>query len=84
MAEIRLTTDIFFLNSAEVFHIQCNKLEKNWHQLSVTSLHSYLKRHARNTLCWNVRALVVRHQPSSWKHRFNLHRGLELHIIGRF
>jgi len=35
-------------------------------------------------LCWNARALAVRHQPSSWKHRFNLHRGRELSIFGRF
>jgi len=32
-------------------------------------------------LCWNARALAVRHQPSSWKHRFNLHRGRELRIF---
>jgi len=35
-------------------------------------------------LCWNARALAVRHQPSSWKHRFNLHIGRELRIFGRF
>jgi len=35
-------------------------------------------------LCWNARALAVRHQPSSWKHRFNLHRGRELRIFGWF
>jgi len=35
-------------------------------------------------LCWKARALAVRHQRSSWKHRFNLHRGRELRIFGRF
>jgi len=33
---------------------------------------------------WNARALAVRHQPSSWKHLLNLHRGRELRIFGRF
>jgi len=32
-------------------------------------------------LCWNARALAVWHQPSSWEHRFNLHRGRELRIF---
>ena len=65
----------------------------NAEELSVTNSHSQLKliilSCTKQTRCKRSaemleHCLAVRHQHSSWKHRFNLHRGRELRIFGRF
>jgi len=55
--------------------------------VSQVHIHNLNLMHETDTmqaLRWNARALAVHHQPSSWKHRFNLHRGRKLRIFGRF